>query len=179
MKKGLLVRIVLAVAPALFVLVVGLLLGTIVLLAPQIPVSVWGLTWRIAVALGCLGIVCYILNFGQRRKEVGLGKTTGLKSGTWSVVCGKVDTISPEAGNGREHRVRVVLTVRPMGDDSDEYHFLVIPKERLIKGNLANSARAITENYPSFCLRVESDGTRVLFQETAEAVRLHELVFSP
>lgn len=102
-----------------------------------------------------------------------------LVPGTYLVVCGKVDTVSPEAGNGKEHRVEVVLVVRPLGNSSAEPKLVIIPKERLIKGNLANSARAITENYPSFCLKVESDGTRVLFQETAEAVRLHELVFSP
>lgn len=103
----------------------------------------------------------------------------GLKPGTYRVVCGQVDTVSPEAGNGKEHRVEVVLVVRPLEDGSAELQLVVIPKEWLLKGNLANSARVIAENHPSFCLRIEPDGTRVLFQETAEAVRLHELVFSP
>lgn len=157
-----------------FVLIVVLVLGSIVLLTPQIPVSVWGLTWRIVVAFACLGIVCYILNFGQRRKEVGLDKTTCLKPGTYLVICGKVDTTPSE--EGVECQVNVVLSLRPEG--GDEYQQVVISKKRLVQGNLANSAQALDANYPPFDLVVEPDGSIRLFQETFEDIVLHKLVFS-
>ena len=171
MKKDLLVRAVLVIAPALFVLIIGLLLGVIVLVSPPVHVSTWGLVWRVFVGFTCVGIIYYLLTLGKRREQTELGKTTSLKSGTWSVVGVIYDSVPVGGGNLERD---VVLVLRRLGDSFRERHLYVISDDLL--GQIRNPLRsALANNNPKFHLLVEPDGQSAILCQDRNGERLHEL----
>jgi len=100
--------------------------------------------------------------------------------GTYLVVSGQVDTISPEAGNGKEHRVNLVLVIRPIKNGSSQYESVILPKETLNQGSLTGVSRAIKDNHPPFRYEIRPDGSSYLFQELSQdGHKTYELTFNP
>lgn len=162
------------VAVGLF-LAVALLLGTVGLLTPKGDVSVWGLIWRIALVFVCLGLLYRILSFGPRKEKAGSSKTADLIPGSYLVISGRVETISPEVRNGINYRSEVVLVVRLIGNGVRRRQLLEIPKEKFVNGCLVLAVELINRNDPPFRLVLRDDGTASLFQELSDGHKACEL----
>lgn len=136
--------------------------------------------WVIALVF-LAGVAAVVLTYERFTADIKIAKAGEIfASGIYLVVSGKVDTISPEAGNGEEHRINLVLVIRPIKNGSSEYRLIVLPKERINQGSLTGVSRAINDNHPPFRYEIRLDGSSYLFQELGQdGHKTYELTFNP